>query len=71
MKDGVTLHSNSHESPLPNTVLCQVLLKLTECFWRQKVKNIQCFRTVGRIDRQTDEHQTKHDNKSLLEFQLC
>ena len=35
-KEGVTLHLNKLESPLPSDALCQVWLKSAQWFWRRR-----------------------------------
>ena len=67
LEKGGTLHLNKLQSPPLKDTLCQVWLKLAQCFWRRWWK-CEMF-TDRQTDRQTDDGQ-KVIRKANLNFQL-
>jgi hypothetical protein len=57
LRNRIALHLNSFESPLPKDDLCQLWLKLTQRFWR----NRKCKGLHGRVVKTlVSYHETSH-----------
>ena len=65
LEKGGALHLNKLESPSPKDALCQVWLKLAQCFWRKRWK---CEKfTDTQTDRQTDRRTDRRTDRQTTD----